>query len=447
MQTMPPNGPTHALLETQRNLLILVHNQSTDRQGLIMGSPSANPTVRTQLGTAVNQNKTLSRTGLLERAFAHTFTGLVYAQIWEDPVVDMQALSIGPDDHIIAIASGGCNVLSYLTAGPASIEAVDLSPAHIALNRLKYAAPVHLPDHDAFFDLVGRADVAGNAALFDAHLAPHLDVATVDYWNGRKGVSGRRIDMFERGLYRFGALGLFIGWAHRIARLNGLNLRDFMDCRDLEEQRRFFADKVRPAIDSRIVRWITLNRASLFGLGIPPQQYEALASAAGGDMHAVLTERTRALMCDFALSENYFAWAAFNRGYDPSGKGPLPPYLQADQFEIVRANAHKASIHNRTLTDFLQAAPAASKDCYVLLDAQDWMTDAQLNDLWTQITRTAKPGARVIFRTAGIKTILPGRVSQSLLSRWDYQKQRSEALHRQDRSAIYGGFHLYTLKG
>ncbi|WP_306120915.1 MULTISPECIES: DUF3419 family protein [unclassified Roseitalea] len=260
-----------------------------------MGSPSLNPTIRRQIGAAVQRSRPTSVTGLLERAFAHTFTGLVYAQIWEDPVVDMQALGIGPDDAIVAIASGGCNVMSYLTAGPASVEAVDLSPAHIALNRLKYAAAQHLPGQRAFFQFFGRADVPGNAALFDIHLRPHLDVATVDYWNGRMGLRGRRIDMFERGLYRYGALGLFIGWAHRIARLHGVDLREFTRCTDLHAQRRFFAEKVEPAIDGRLVRLLASNRASLFGLGIPPQQYEALAGAAGGDMHAALKARTRAL--------------------------------------------------------------------------------------------------------------------------------------------------------
>ncbi len=411
-----------------------------------MGSPSANPTVRRQVDAAVQQNRAASRTGLLERLFAQTFTGLVYPQIWEDPVVDMTALDITADDHIVAIASGGCNVMSYLTAGPAAIDAVDLSPAHVALNRLKYAAARHLPDHAALFDFFGRADVAGNAALFDTHLAPHLDVETVDYWNRRMGLGGRRIQMFERGFYRYGALGLFIGAAHRIARLYGLRLTEFVACRSLDEQRQYFEDKVRPAIDGRLIKWLTRQRASLFGLGIPPQQYEALAGAAGGDMHAVLTERTRALMCDFPLSENYFAWAAFNRGYDPSGQGPLPPYLEAGNFDALHANAHKARIHNRILTAFLADQPAASKDCYVLLDAQDWMNDRQLSDLWAQITRTAKPGARVIFRTAGIDTILPGRISQSTLARWTYHAQRSQALHARDRSAIYGGFHLYTLR-
>ncbi|HWY63831.1 MAG TPA: DUF3419 family protein, partial [Rhizomicrobium sp.] len=75
-----------------------------------------------------------------ERLFTAAFQGMVYPQIWEDPVVDMEALAIQPGDHIVAIASGGCNILSYLTGNPARITALDLNHAHIALNRLKLAA-------------------------------------------------------------------------------------------------------------------------------------------------------------------------------------------------------------------------------------------------------------------------------------------------------------------
>ncbi len=82
----------------------------------------------------------------------------------------------------------------------------------------------------------------------------------------------------------------------------------------------------------------------------------------------------------------------------------------------------------------------------MLLDAQDWMGDADLTQLWSEITRTARPGARVIFRTAAEPTVLPGRVPDDILSRWHYAAEVSRALTLKDRSAIYGGFHLYTLK-
>ena len=44
---------------------------------------------REQLAVAVHQNGALSREGALERLFTFLFSGLVYPQIWEDPVVDM----------------------------------------------------------------------------------------------------------------------------------------------------------------------------------------------------------------------------------------------------------------------------------------------------------------------------------------------------------------------
>ncbi len=69
----------------------------------------------------------------------------------------------------------------------------------------------------------------------------------------------------------------------------------------------------------------------------------------------------------------------------------------------------------------------------------------QLNDLWREITRTARPGARVIFRTAAAPSLLPGRVDDAVLRRWRYEAEKSQDLSKRDRSAIYGGFHLYVL--
>ena len=97
------------------------------------------------------------------------------------------------------------------------------------------------------------------------------------------------------------------------------------------------------------------------------------------------------------------------------------------------------------MTEYLASQPAASLDRYILLDAQDWMSTQDLTRLWQQITRTARPGARVIFRTAAEEWVLPGRLPESLLSHWHYAADRSKELGARDRSAIYGGFHLYVL--
>ncbi|MGE3245555.1 MAG: DUF3419 family protein [Beijerinckiaceae bacterium] len=399
------------------------------------------------LRAAVHQNKTLSRKGILERAFTLAFRNLVYPQIWEDPDIDMEALQIKPTDHIAAIASGGCNILSYLTANPARITGVDLNDAHIALNRMKLAAAMHLPNHAAFFNLFGRADLRGNVKAYEKYIRNHLDAETRHYWDGR-GVNGRRrISMFARGFYRHGLLGRFIGAAHVLARLNGCKPREILKAKTMDEQRALFDQHFAPVFDRKLVRWIVNQPASLYGLGIPPAQYVALAGNETGGMAAVLRQRLEKLACGFDIKDNYFAWQAFGRGYQDVPSASAPPYLKKENFEIVRANAARVDIRHQSMTAFLDASGPQSVDCFVLLDAQDWMNDATLTELWTSITQAARPGARVIFRTAADERLLPGRIPEHLLSQWTYHEARSREMHERDRSSIYGMFHLYTLNG
>ena len=79
-----------------------------------------------------------------------------------------------------------------------------------------------------------------------------------------------------------------------------------------------------------------------------------------------------------------------------------------------------------------------------MLDAQDWMDDETLGALWREIRRTARAGARVIFRTAADERLLPGRVPSEILDDFAYEEARSRDLSARDRSSIYGAFHLWV---
>ena len=161
-------------------------------------------------------------------------------------------------------------------------------------------------------------------------------------------------------------------------------------------------------------------------------------------MADVLKARLAKLAYGFDLKDNYFARQAFGRSYD--GAGALPPYLERSNWETLQARAENVSVVHASFTEHLPSLGAPTYDAYVLLDAQDWMTDAQLTALWQGIVETARPGARVIFRTAGEDTILPGRVPQEILGRFRYDADEGRAFAARDRSSVYGGFHLYTLE-
>lgn len=400
-----------------------------------------------RLKAAIHRHRAASGDGFLERLFTFAFKGLVYPQIWEDPEIDLEALQIRPSDHVVTIASGGCNVLSYLTADPARVTAVDLNRAHVALTRLKLHAARSLPTYETFYRFFGEADAPANVAIYDRFLKAGLDPEARAYWERRTLTGRRRVTLFARDLYRHGLLGKFIGLAHAVARLHGIDPKTILQARSLDEQRSVFEASYAPLFDRRLVRWATGRRIALFGLGIPPQQYEALASAGAGDMALVLRNRLERLACGFPVSENYFAWQAFARGYAPDASGPLPPYLRREHFRTIAGRVDRVSVLNTAYTEFLAGQPAASVDRYILLDAQDWMTDRQLDALWAEITRTAAPGARVVFRTAAEPSLLPGRVHADILARWIYEEETSRSLIARDRASIYGGVHLYRLDG
>jgi S-adenosylmethionine-diacylglycerol 3-amino-3-carboxypropyl transferase len=393
------------------------------------------------LSSAVHRSAGFSIDGLLERAFTYAFSGLVYPQIWEDPLVDLKAMKIEPQHHIVTIASGGCNALSYLTADPARVTAVDLNHAHVALVKLKIASLKFLPDWHSFYSFFGAADEANNIALFDRYLRGHLDEKTLRYWDKSNWLGNRRITQFRKNFYRYGLLGRFIGAGHLITRLYGKDISKLVECKTVDEQRQVFDSEIAPLFEKKTIQWLVKQRASLFGLGIPPAQYDALAG--GEKMVDILKQRLEKVACGFLIQDNYFAWQAFARGYAPDGTGALPPYLQEENFAALRDVADRLDMQLGSVTDVLVQAPRGGVDRVVLLDAQDWMTDQQLNELWSAITKAAAPRARVIFRTAGVETILPGRVAHETLCQWNYLAAESLTLGQQDRSGIYGGFHIY----
>lgn len=398
------------------------------------------------LKAAVIKAPVYTRRGLQERLFTLAFSGLVYPQIWEDPEIDIAAMGPLEGKRIVSIASGGCNALAYLTERPERVITVDLNRHHVALNRLKHAAISHLPDFETFFRFFGEADRKDNTTAYDRHLAGQLDSETRAYWD-QLTWSGRRISLFSRNIYKYGLLGRFITIVHILARLHRVDPRRMLEAKTMDEQRRMFDEQLAPVFRSWLVRALCRNPSSLYGLGIPPAQFDDLKSdAEGGDMAALLRQRLERLACDFPLEDNYFAWQAFGRRYDREHRKAVPRYLQEAYFQTLRETVDRVEITQASITARLAEEPALSLDRYVLLDAQDWMDSRQMNELWAQILRTARPGAKVVFRTAGEKTILPDHLPAALLDRWQYEAETSLELGRQDRSSIYGGFHVYTLR-
>jgi S-adenosylmethionine-diacylglycerol 3-amino-3-carboxypropyl transferase len=247
--------------------------------------------------------------------------------------------------------------------------------------------------------------------------------------------------MFRDGLYRHTRFGYFMRFLHWIARQTNYHPEKILAASSLYEQKVIFGQHIAPFFDNKLVKFLGKLPVSVFSLGIPPQQYKAMKEQ--GNLIGQYRERVERLACDTPIQDNYFAWQGFSHSYDHEKRQAIPDYLKAENYDAIRQQLGKVDTHLGSMIDFLEEQAPHSYDRFVFLDAQDWMTDEVLTQLWTQVARVGKPGTRIIFRTAAAESPLETALPAELRSQFVYEAELSAQLFQQDRSAIYGGFHLY----
>jgi S-adenosylmethionine-diacylglycerol 3-amino-3-carboxypropyl transferase len=393
------------------------------------------------IADAVGKGSRDGDTTVWDRLYAFWFRRLVYTQIWEDPVADLAALRLAVGSTIVTIASGGCNALSYLTAQPAQVYAVDLNEAHLALLKLKLAGLRAFSDYADFWQFFGAANSPANSDLYRERLRPLLDTSARAYWDKRNIVGRPRHAYFTDGFHRHGMLGRFIGLAHFAAKLCGIDPALLLNGRRDAPARIEALDRLDRAFHSPLARLITATPALLLSLGIPPRQRALLGSEA--PLNEVLHKRLLRLIDSHPSETNYFAWQALHRGYIGPGDRCLPPYLQRRQYERMRNGAGLIIPHHAGLRQFLESLPAREVDAVILLDSQDWMATDEIRALWNAIDRAGRDDVHVIFRTASEESPIETDELASLHRIWRRDEERSAIGFELDRSGIYGGFHCY----
>jgi S-adenosylmethionine-diacylglycerol 3-amino-3-carboxypropyl transferase len=395
-----------------------------------------------QILDAVKDRDLASKQGILQKLFAVWFDAFIYNQIWEDPRVDLEALELDKNSRVLTISSGGCNALNYLLSEPESVTAVDLNRHHIYLLNLKAAAVKHLPAHEQFFEFFGVGKSENADEMYKQFLAPNLDEDAKAVWD-------KRIKIFKKGgLYDHSRNGYFLRVFQRFARLIGCRPDAVLNARSLNEQASLYTKNIKPFFNNFLIRLVGKMPVTLFGLGIPPQQFDELRRETGAETTIidVYRERVRRLACDFPIEENYFAWQAFARKYDTEKRKAIPEYLKDENFGKLRSNIGRLRAKVGSVTDEIKTQPHGSFNRFVFLDAQDWMNADALTELWSAIAEKAEPNSRIIFRTAGAESPIETRLPQTLRENFMYERDSSDWLFKQDRASIYGGFHLYLLK-
>lgn len=94
--------------------------------------------------------------------------------------MDYRVFNLNESDHVITIASAGCNVLDYIIEG-AKVTAVDFNSCQIALTELKKVAIIHL-EFDEFFDIFSNSNMELLRKVYPK-LRPDMSKPSAEFWD------------------------------------------------------------------------------------------------------------------------------------------------------------------------------------------------------------------------------------------------------------------------
>lgn len=314
---------------------------------------------------------------------------LFFAQVREDPRVEIAALAPRASDRVVVVTSGGCTALSLLAAGAGEVHAVDLNCTQNHIADLKFAAVRGLERRTAIAFLGGLPASGEERAVAYGAVRSELTPAAREYWD-------RRRSAIRRGVLNAGVSERFIAlvsWLLRHVVVTPDGVDRLLSCRTLDEQRTLFAREW----DTRRWRWLfaaLLNRWAM-SRAYDPAFFAHVGRADFAEHFRRLAEHA---LTDVPVADNYFVHQMLTGRYPVDHPDGVPPYLSEAGTRVVASIRRRFTLVDGSVSAYLRTLPDRSVNGIALSNVAEWMTPAEVRGLFAEVERVAAPGARVVFR-------------------------------------------------
>ena len=332
----------------------------------------------------------VSPTAVERKELSSAYTDrLNYAQVREDPLLEIEALRLSSDDTVIAISSGGCTALSLLAAGAGRVVAVDINRAQNHLVELKLAAILRLPDAEVVAFVGGSAATSEQRLHLYRRLRGSLSSAAQEYWDAR-------VEQIGRGIIEAGVTEGFVRsvvTALRTAVHSEGTIRRLLSLKSVEEQREFY-DQVWNNWRWKLSFPLLLNRW-VFDRVYTPDYFRYMNDPR---FSAHFRERAEHTLTEIGVANNYFLHQMLDGRYLLEVEGGVPPYLSGVGMEAIRSNADCLTLVDGSYTEYLCGCAGESVSAFVISNICEWLPPEGVEEVFAQIARVAAPGARLCFR-------------------------------------------------
>ena len=347
---------------------------------------------------------------------------LFFAQVREDPRVEIDGIQARASDTVVVVGSGGCTALSLLGAGAGEVHAVDTNRSQNHLTELKTVALRELARHEAIGFLGGSAMPGRYRLARYGEMRQHLHDDTAAYWDARASA-------IEGGVINAGVSERFIRLVcyavRNVVHRPGLVER-MLDCRTLDAQRALFDEEWNTAA-WRALFTVLLNRWSM-SRAYDPRFFEKIGRV---DFAEHFRQLAKHALTEIPVADNYFLHQMLTGFYPTGYEQGVPPYLGESGADVIASRQNRLLIVDGSITQHLGTLADRSVHGFALSNVCEWMDQAGIDELFAEVDRVAAPGARIVFRNfVGWTELPPG------IRRLEEDHSAGPALLRGDRSVV-----------
>lgn len=349
---------------------------------------------------------------------------LAFAQVREDPRVDLEVIRLlPPRAEVVMIASGGETAVCLERYGLGRLTLVDINPAQLALAKLKR----HLARHHATvfsLPLLGHASMPPGAR--QVALSALLDTLELDrgVLGPLEGVAALGPDHVGRYEITFAEL-----WKELSANPETLQVLLMSDRMPGAAELLGPDTQLGQLLDQALGRVMSLqNLVCLFGEEAtrnPRQPFDRHFAA-----------RLRANATRGFAAENPFLWQMLVGMFPPAQPydwllpGPLSSqvdWLPPDRIQYLPGR----------MNEVLESLPDESADFIHLSNILDWLSPEEATASLKSAARVLRRGGRVLIRQLNSSLDIP-----ALASAFQWDAALGASLHARDRSFFYTAIHV-----
>ena len=349
------------------------------------------------------------------------FSGIRYAQCWEDADVLLEALALTPADTCLSIASAGDNALAMVAAGARRVIAVDLSPAQMACLELRMAA-IRTLNHGKFLELLGQNPSRDRLTLY-LRCRARLSEPSRRFWDANP----RLIDLgiaqhgkFERYLSAFRRFLLPL--VHDRA-----TVRDLFTIDSEAERQKFFDERWNNRRWDFLCR-LFFGRAALGRFGRDPSFMKYADEAVWDSLKRRIPN---AFIAQRPTDNPYLQWILEGRFVSA-----LPYAWRSENFDRIRDNIDALELRCGPVEQVLAELPDRSLDACNLSDIFEYMSQRDYEQLLQEFVRVGAPGCRLVYWNVVTARHSPDSFRPALTPK----RSLASKLHRQDKAFFYRDF-------